>query len=291
MSKNIQDFYNEVIGKAYDLDGFYGPQCWDGAMYYSQWLGNPIYHCSLSGFVKDIWNLRGSSGILNYYDEVQKPFQDGDILVWTNCAECPLSHIAIFRKDLGNGTFIALGQNQNVVNPSNQAFCQTIFHYDGVLGGFRPKKKEESKTEAPKPVKPDPIKQEAERSVYRLYNKNTGDHLYTLSLKEANAAQDAGWHYEGVAWIAPKTGKPVYRLCNSTGYHHFTIDENEKAALVKLGWKDEGVAFYSGGDKVIYRMYNPNSGSHVLTAQASEHNGLSQLGWKCEGQPMRYEAL
>ena len=136
MAKTPHDFYLAVIGKAFDIDHYYGPQCWDGAMYYSQWLGYPRFSCTSSGYVKDIWNLRKTSGILKYYNEVKRPFQDGDIIVWRECGQCPLSHIAIFRKDNGNGTFVALGQNQG---GAGGAFNQRNFTYDGVMGGLRPK--------------------------------------------------------------------------------------------------------------------------------------------------------
>lgn len=136
MAKSPHDFYLAVNGRTFDLDGCYGAQCWDGFAKYMQWLGYPVFHCTQSGYVKDIWNLRNSSGILGYCSAVQRPFQDGDIIVWEECPVCPLSHIAIFRKDNGNGTFVALGQNQG---GGNGAFNQRNFTYDGVMGGFRPK--------------------------------------------------------------------------------------------------------------------------------------------------------
>lgn len=150
MTKTPHDFYLAVNGKCFDVDGYYGAQCWDGAMYYSKWLGYPVFSCTYSGYAKDIWNLRKSSGILKYYDEVQRPFNDGDIIVWGECTPCPASHIAIFRKDNGNGTFVALGQNQG---GKNGAFNQINFTYEGVLGGLRPKCYAGEST--PKPQAPD----------------------------------------------------------------------------------------------------------------------------------------
>lgn len=38
-----------------------------------------------------------------------------------------------------------------------------------------------------------------------------------------------GWKYEGVAWYAPTSGQPVYRLYNpNAGDHHYTLDSNER---------------------------------------------------------------
>ncbi len=130
-------------------------------------------------------------------------------------------------------------------------------------------------------------KKGAEGSVYRLYNPNTGDHLYTKSYLEAMGVYMAGWNYEGIAWVSPKDGDPVYRLLNPNDGTHAFGPEAEKDGLLKLGWKLEGVAFFSKGNKPIYRMYNPNNGAHVLTAHAfgpeAEKDGLLKLGWKLEG--------
>lgn len=115
MSK-YTDFKSKVLGKAYDIDGYYGAQCWDGAMYWSQYLGYPTFHCTRTGYAQDIWTLRNSSGILNYYDEVTQ-LQPGDIVVFQKSSETPYSHIAIFDSDAGNGNKgNFLGQNQGGVN-------------------------------------------------------------------------------------------------------------------------------------------------------------------------------
>ena len=137
----------------------------------------------------------------------------------------------------------------------------------------------------PEPVYPATV----ENGVYRLYNKNSGEHFYTISVAERNALIKAGWSYEGAGWKSPKSSKtPVYRVYNpNTGDHHFTISKSEKDYLVKLGWRDEGVAFYSDDSKTvaIYRQYNPNakSGAHNFTASKSENDTLVKAGWKAEG--------
>ena len=98
----------------------------------------------------------------------------------------------------------------------------------------------------------------------------------------------SGWDYEGIAWVAPLAGEPVYRVLNPTDGTHAFATAEERDGLEKLGWTAEGVAFYSGGNKPIYRMYNPNSGAHILTADINEHNGLTKLGWTCEGQELKH---
>ena len=98
-----------------------------------------------------------------------------------------------------------------------------------------------------------------------------------------------GWgHYEGIAWYAPLSGTPVYRLYHKDlRDHHYTLDKNERDTLVaKYGWVNEGIAWYSGGTKPLYRLYNPRltSGSHHYTTDANERDVLvAQHGWIYEG--------
>lgn len=131
-----QEFKNQVLGRAYDLDGYYGAQCWDGAMYYLERLGYSRIHCSTSGYVKDIWNNRASNGILNFCDEVSV-MQPGDIAVFFECSATPYSHIAIFDSDAGGGYGNFLGQNQG---GANGAFNIVRLPYSATFAtAFRPK--------------------------------------------------------------------------------------------------------------------------------------------------------
>lgn len=131
-----------------------------------------------------------------------------------------------------------------------------------------------------------PVQAASSGVVSRMYNPNSGEHVYTANYAEKEMLDKAGWDEEGAGWIAPKTGKPVYRLYNpNAGDHHYTMNVGEKNALVKLGWRDEGVAWYSGGDIPIYRAYNPNAktGSHFYTRSRREINILQDNGWRAEG--------
>ncbi|MBP3851265.1 MAG: hypothetical protein J6D36_01840 [Erysipelotrichaceae bacterium] len=112
---NYQTFKNNVIGKTFDIDRMFGNQCWDGAAKW--WLDNglPLFFCTVTGYVRDIWEQRGSSGILNYCDEVYT-MQPGDVAVFQPQGETPDSHIAIFDSDAGYGYGWFLGQNQGGPN-------------------------------------------------------------------------------------------------------------------------------------------------------------------------------
>ena len=125
--------------------------------------------------------------------------------------------------------------------------------------------------------------------MYRLYNPNTTEHLYTDNAGERDWLVGSGWNYEGIAWIAPKDAtKPVYRLFNPfTGEHHYTTDEGERGYLLGSGWNDEGIGWrtYDSGTPV-YRLFNPNNpgaGSHHYTTDAGEKDWLASTGWNYEG--------
>lgn len=128
-------------------------------------------------------------------------------------------------------------------------------------------------------------------TMYRLYNKYTGEHFYTSSTAERDANVKLGWTYEGVGWTAPKTSAtPVYRLYNPYamgGDHHYTMSLAERNALVKAGWKAEGIGWYSDDAKgtPLYRQYNPYavSGTHNYTTSKYENDYLATIGWRAEG--------
>ncbi|MFR0579056.1 Ig-like domain-containing protein [Bifidobacterium thermophilum] len=130
------------------------------------------------------------------------------------------------------------------------------------------------------------------QNMYRLYNKYTGEHFYTASVKERDTLRNLGWKYERVGWVAPsESNTPVYRLYNkyvAGGDHHYTTSASERDALVKLGWIYEGIGWYSAenaGSRALYREYNPyaKTGTHNYTLDKHEHDTLVSLGWHDEG--------
>lgn len=124
-------------------------------------------------------------------------------------------------------------------------------------------------------------------TLYRAYNPNTGEHLYTQNSNEIPFVVRAGWRNEGTAWEAPSKGTPVYRMFNPNrgGDHHYTVNTNEVNMLKSKGWRYEGVSWQSGGSTPVYRLYNKNarSGAHHFTTLAAEKNNLVSKGWRYEG--------
>lgn len=136
--------------------------------------------------------------------------------------------------------------------------------------------------------------QNATVQVWRLYNRWSGEHLFTTSKDEYDGLVKIGWNGENVAWVSPSTSNtPVYRMYNPwSGDHFYTSNKDEYDSLQKIGWRKEGTAFYSVDDSVgvsskkpIYRLFNPwlTQGTHLYTADQDEYNHLGQLGWHPEG--------
>lgn len=137
----VKLFQNEVLGSGFDIDGWFGWQCWDGYAKYCLWLGVPFSNCTDSLYVKDLWNQRHENGILDYFDEVEN-LEGGEVCIFVESPLTPVSHVAIFVGDVDgvNGQF--LGQNQGgAPGPfGGGAFDIQVFPYSILYPtAFRPK--------------------------------------------------------------------------------------------------------------------------------------------------------
>ena len=131
--------------------------------------------------------------------------------------------------------------------------------------------------------------------VYRVYNPNSGEHMFTRNAAEVANLVSLGWNNETPAdgdaaiTVDDPDAAPVYRVYNpNEGKHHFTKDANEASFLASIGWNMEGIAFFvydaeSGAGNPEYRVYNPNTGDHHWTSDAAEKDALVALGWNDEG--------
>lgn len=131
--------------------------------------------------------------------------------------------------------------------------------------------------------------QVANVQLYRLYNPNSGEHLYTSDTNERDTLRRLGWVYEGEAWVSPSTSQTVtYRLYNpNSGDHHFTTDKHEYDVLGSIGWKQEGLAWYGAASDgiALFRLFNPNVsvGTHHFTSSVLERLRMVSDGWRYEG--------
>lgn len=141
-------------------------------------------------------------------------------------------------------------------------------------------------------------------AVYRLYNKNNGDHLLTKNKNEKNDIEAQGWVVETnptnefgrAAFYVPvkadSVGKnKVYRIYNpNTGEHFYSTNKKECDAAVKAGWRQEtdpNYTWVSEGDVKVYREFNPDvqtAGSHNFTTNLAEHKNVVKAGWLDESK-------
>jgi len=116
---SFTEYRNSRLGRSVEVDGFYPFQCWDQYADQCKFYGVPYANCTVTGYVRDIWEQRHSNGMLKYFDEV--PFdqcQPGDIIVFQPRNMTPYSHIGTCASGNHAGQVLVLGQNQgsSVIN-------------------------------------------------------------------------------------------------------------------------------------------------------------------------------
>jgi hypothetical protein len=129
--------------------------------------------------------------------------------------------------------------------------------------------------------------------VYRLYNPNKRDFLYTTNSTEICLAEGLyGYHRDGYAFKTTDSSaggaKPVYRFSTPSGTHFYTINETERAYVQSIGFGYEGVAYYAQPNNTPY--YSPvfrlrgQFGQHFYTNSESERDYfLTKLSYVNEG--------
>ena len=116
-------FREATYGKAYNLDGAYGAQCWDGVQLLYSNLGMTLI-TGERGFVKYCWlnetsrNANTGSQFTQITDKTK--IRRGDVVVWYCSSESDTGHIAFADEDYNTSGWIRLyGQNQLTPDPYN----------------------------------------------------------------------------------------------------------------------------------------------------------------------------
>ena len=113
-----REWRNKTIGKAYDRDNYPAGnkyQCWD---YFAQFVYEmqiPVStHCSLTGYVSDLWRLKDSYNYNKYFEYITNPadLQEGDWCLWDRGSSHNYSHVALLVMDPASGKRLEVGQNQ-----------------------------------------------------------------------------------------------------------------------------------------------------------------------------------
>lgn len=193
---NPTKWINEHMGKIYDIDGAYGIQCVDLYKIFLKEIGypNPTRAIGGNGWAESIWYNRDALGLSEYFDYIVGELQVGDIVLWgRGSRECPDSHVAMYAGDDDGNRGIFFGSNQGTAHSPGNLLSISC---EGTLGALRYKgfTKGEEMHEIVQ------IQPGAKGAVYRVYNPDKGDHMFTASLNEAQSLVNSGWKYEGIAF-------------------------------------------------------------------------------------------
>ena len=193
---------------------------------------------------------------------------------WTGSALTPAPTVTFGGKTLKQGTDYTVAYSNNLNAGTATVTVTFKGNYAGTAKGtFKIEKKEAV----------------GRVTMTRLYNRWSGEHLYTSNASEVKDLTGRGWRNEGTAWIAPsKSSTPVYRLYNPySGDHHYTTSKKEYDDCGKAGWNKEGIAWYSDDAKGVplYRGFNrfATVGTHHYTTSKQEMGTMVENGWKAEG--------
>ena len=125
--------------------------------------------------------------------------------------------------------------------------------------------------------------------VYRLFNKNSGAHLFTANKEERDtvlAKNASGWTDEGIAFqTAIKSNTPVYRVFDlKKGTHIYVSDVTARDAYLAKGMRDEGIAWYAvdKAGRKVNKILIPQNGDLLYTTSKAEADDLVNAGFTCE---------
>ena len=129
---NLDEFVKANKGKAIDVDGAFGPQCWDLTELWVRACGAGTMNTQGGpnpGYAEGAW-YAPQSGL----QKVTSNPQPGDLVVWRwGLSAMPLSHTAIYLGKGNLGTLKTFSQN----SPQPYAAIQSFSPF-GVLGYLRP---------------------------------------------------------------------------------------------------------------------------------------------------------
>lgn len=149
-TNNWSSFRNAVIGKAYDIDGYYGAQCWDGAALF--WLNavGRSFSTGGTGAARGGWEAARSVNAGSEFDLItdRNQIQPGDWLVFGGTK---WGHVGMaVSGNLGNYVRL-LGENQGG-DGNGAPFNEINMSLNNFLGAFRLKRWHNSPAPSPAPA-------------------------------------------------------------------------------------------------------------------------------------------
>lgn len=131
---------------------------------------------------------------------------------------------------------------------------------------------------------------QAEGSIFRLYDISSNTHFLTTDPMEVCYATGSGWMFDGAIFREGSSGhrKPVFRL-HHNGDYIFTDSEIERDVAVNTyGYQLQGVAFYGANNQTdpsnarpVYRLQDKRGG-YLYTSSDQERDLLIREGNRYE---------
>lgn len=234
---NYDSFRAAVINKGFDIDGYYGWQCWDGAALLWQQIGKTL-STGGTGAAKGCWthardiNAGTDFTLVTNVRDVKR----GDVVVYGGGQ---WGHIGFADADYNGGSWIStLGQNQGGSAGPNggAAFNIANVSANNFLGAFRFKRWISTPAPTPKPQPTKSVDEIAQEVIDGKWGNNP---------ERQKALEAAGYDYNAVQ-------KKVNQICNKA-------QSTNKTYTVKAGdslWK---IAVYVYGDGARWtELYNKN---------------------------------
>lgn len=139
---SFEEFKNTVNGNAYDVDGYYGAQCWDGLQLLWQQLGMWL-STDGTGYVYGCWNERvRTSNAGNQFDLIYNltDVKVGDVMIFNHGFPWGEAGHGGYACENYNGSSRISLLSQNYRNPSSSSgspFSIDSVRVAGFLGAFR----------------------------------------------------------------------------------------------------------------------------------------------------------
>lgn len=235
---NYDTFRAAVINRGFDIDGYYGWQCWDGAALLWQQIGKTL-STGGTGAAKGCWtNARDINAGTDFTLVTNvRDVKRGDVVVYGGGQ---WGHIGFADSDYTGGSWIStLGQNQGGTTGPNggAAFNIANVSANNFLGAFRFKRW--ISTPAPTP-KPNPTKSVDEVA------QEVIDGKWGNSPERQKALEAAGYDYSAVQ-------KKVNQLCNKAP------EPKNNTYTVRSGDNLWNIAVYVYGNGARWtEIYNKN---------------------------------
>lgn len=141
-------FKRSVEGQGWDLDGYYGAQCWDGCDMVYAYLGRRLataryFDENADGYVYTCWtweqcrNLNGSAPFSLVTNKAD--LKKGDIIIWSSAIGFVAGHCGYANEDYnGTNEISTLSQNYHNSNlNTGSAFSIDSISLSAFLGAFR----------------------------------------------------------------------------------------------------------------------------------------------------------